>query len=85
MVTIDNPSKSGYIFAGWTITGYDSTTSGHNAATWSGEKGTSYKNLTATDGSTITLYAQWKIHTHKLKVYVSNENADGSFGSEWLW
>lgn len=85
MVTIDNPSKSGYIFAGWTITGYDSTTSGHNTATWSGEKGTSYKNLTATDGSTITLYAQWKIHTHKLKVYVSNENADGSFGSEWLW
>ena len=85
MVTIDNPSKSGYIFAGWTITGYDSTTSGHNAATWSGEKGTSYKNLSSTDGSTITLYAQWKIHTHKLKVYVSNENADGSFGSEWLW
>lgn len=59
MVTIDNPSKSGYIFAGWTITGYDSTTSGHNAATWSGEKGTSYKNLTATDGTTVTFTATW--------------------------
>lgn len=60
MVTIDNPSKSGYIFAGWTITGYDSTTSGHNAATWSGEKGTSYKNLTATDGATVTFTATWE-------------------------
>lgn len=60
IVTIDNPSKSGYIFAGWTITGYDSTTSGHNAATWSGEKGTSYKNLTATDGATVTFTATWK-------------------------
>ena len=59
IVTIDNPSKSGYIFAGWTITGYDSTTSGHNAATWSGEKGTSYKNLTATDGATVTFTAIW--------------------------
>lgn len=60
IVTIDNPSKSGYIFAGWTITGYDSTTSGHNAATWSGEKGTSYKNLTATDGATVTFTATWE-------------------------
>lgn len=60
MVTIDNPSKSGYTFTGWTITGYDSTTSGHNAVTWSGEKGTSYKNLTATDGATVTFTATWK-------------------------
>ena len=60
IVTIDNPSKSGYTFTGWTITGYDSTTSGHNAATWSGEKGTSYKNLTATDGATVTFTATWE-------------------------
>ncbi len=59
MVTIDNPSKSGYTFTGWTITGYDSTTSGHNAATWSGETGTSYKNLTTTDGATVTFTATW--------------------------
>ena len=59
MVTIDNPSKAGYTFIGWTITGYDSTTSGHNAATWSGETGTSYKNLTTTDGATVTFTATW--------------------------
>ena len=60
MVTIDNPSKAGYTFTGWTITGYDSTTSGHNAATWTGETGTSYKNLTATDGAIVTFTATWK-------------------------
>ena len=60
MVTIDNPSKSGYIFTGWTITGYDSATSGHNASAWTGETGTSYKNLTATDGAIVTFTATWK-------------------------
>lgn len=60
MVAIDNPSKAGYTFTGWTITGYDSTASGHNAATWTGETGTSYKNLTATDGATVTFTATWK-------------------------
>lgn len=59
MVAIDNPSKAGYTFTGWTIMGYDSTTSGHNAATWTGETGTSYKNLTATDGATVTFTATW--------------------------
>lgn len=60
MVTIDNPSKAGYTFTGWTITGYDSTTSGHNASAWTEETGTSYKNLTATDGATVTFTATWK-------------------------
>ena len=60
MVTIDNPSKSGYTFTGWTITGYDSTASGHNASAWTEETGTSYKNLTATDGATVTFTATWK-------------------------
>ena len=43
----------------WTITGYDSTTSGNNASAWTGETGTSYKNLTATDGATVTFTATW--------------------------
>lgn len=59
MVTIDNPSKTGYTFIGWTITGYDSTTSGHNASAWTGETDTSYKNLAATDGATVTFTAIW--------------------------
>lgn len=60
MVAIDNPSKAGYTFTGWTIMGYDSTTSGHNASAWTEETGTSYKNLTATDGATVTFTATWK-------------------------
>ena len=59
IVTIDNPSKAGYTFTGWTITGYDSTASGHNASAWTEETGTSYKNLTATDGATVTFTATW--------------------------
>lgn len=59
MVTIDNPSKAGYTFTGWTITGYDSTTSGHNASAWTEETDTSYKNLTATDGAIVTFTATW--------------------------
>lgn len=38
----------------WTITGYDSTTLGHSASAWTGETGTSYKNLTATVTFTVT-------------------------------
>lgn len=68
---------TGYDFIGWN-TKADGTGTAYNNMQ-------AVKNLFSTDGSTITLYAQWKIHTHKLKVYVSNENADGSFGSEWLW
>lgn len=60
MVTIDNPSKTGYTFTGWTITGYDSTTSGYAGSTWTDETGTSYKNLTATDGAIVTFTATWK-------------------------
>lgn len=60
IITIDNPSKAGYTFTGWTITGYDSTASGHNASAWTEETGTSYKNLTATDGATVTFTATWK-------------------------
>ena len=59
MVAIDNPSKAGYTFTGWTIMGYDSTTSGYAGSTWTGETGTSYKNLTATDGAIVTFTATW--------------------------
>lgn len=79
MVTIDNPSKAGYTFTGWAITGYDSTTSGHNAATWTGETGTSYKNLTATDGATVTFTAQWTAKTDTpYKVEHYKMNLDGT-------
>lgn len=79
MVAIDNPSKAGYTFTGWTIIGYDSTASGHNAATWTGETGTSYKNLTATDGATVTFTAQWTAKTDTpYKVEHYKMNLDGT-------
>lgn len=70
MVTIDNPSKSGYTFTGWAITGYDSTTSGHTGSTWTGETGTSYKNLTATDGAIVTFTATWSKEAPKTAKYI---------------
>ena len=84
MVTIDNPSKAGYTFTGWTITGYDSTTSGHNAATWTGETGTSYKNLTATNGATVTFTATWSKEAPKTARYTVKHyqmNTDGTYPS----
>lgn len=63
MVTIDNPSKSGYTFTGWTITGYDTETSGHNASAWTGETGASFKNLASTEGKTVTFTAVWNVAT----------------------
>ncbi len=83
-VTIDNPVKSGYVFTGWTITGYDTGTSGHNAATWVNEKGTSYKNLTATDGATVTFTATWKKEDPKTAKYTVKHykmNTDGTYPS----
>lgn len=70
MVTIDNPSKTGYTFTGWTITGYDSTTSGYAGSTWTDETGTSYKNLTATDGATVTFTATWSKEAPKTAKYI---------------
>lgn len=70
MVTIDNPSKTGYTFTGWTITGYDSTTSGYAGSAWTDETGTSYKNLTATDGATVTFTATWSKEAPKTAKYI---------------
>ena len=58
-VTISNPTKTGYVFAGWTITGYDENTSGHTESAWTGETRTDYSNLTAEDGATVTFTAKW--------------------------
>lgn len=63
MVTIDNPSKTGYTFTGWTITGYDSTTSGYAGSTWTDETGASFKNLASTEGKTVTFTAVWNVAT----------------------
>lgn len=71
-----------YKYTGYDFTGWNTKADGTGTAYTDGQ---TIENLSSADGAVITLYAQWKIHTHKLKVYVSNENADGSFGNEWLW
>lgn len=62
-VKISNPAKENCIFAGWTITGYDTETSGHNASAWTGETGASFKNLASTEGKTVTFTAVWIVAT----------------------
>ena len=47
------------------IIGFDSTTSGHSASAWTGETGTSYKNLTAT----VTFTATWKKEVPKTESF----------------
>ena len=69
-VTINNPTRTGYTFNGWTITGMDATTHNYGSATTtatslSGRKETSYKNLRATAG-TVTFKATWKINTYNV-------------------
>lgn len=71
-----------YKYTGYDFTGWNTKADGTGTTYTDGQ---TIENLSSADGAVITLYAQWKIHTHKLKIYVSNENADGSFESEWLW
>ena len=61
--TVSNPTRSGYTFAGWKITGMDSVTHYYGSATTTGisiswTKETSFKNLRSTSG-TVTFEAQW--------------------------
>jgi hypothetical protein len=62
--TVSNPTRPGYTFAGWDITGMDSVTHTYGSATTtstsiSGTKATSFKNLHSTSGSTVTFTAKW--------------------------
>ena len=70
--TVNNPSKPGYTFTGWNITGMDSVTHtyGSNTTTAtsiSKSKETSYKNLRSTSG-TVTFTATWSINQYTLTV-----------------
>ncbi|MBR3337137.1 MAG: InlB B-repeat-containing protein, partial [Bacillus sp. (in: Bacteria)] len=61
--TLNNPTRSGYTFSGWSISGMDSTThyfgnTTSTATSSSGRKETSYKNLRASAG-TVTFAAAW--------------------------
>ena len=57
-LTANGFTKTGYTFAGW-------ATSATGAAAYT--DGENVKNLTATDGGTVTLYAKWTVHTYTVK------------------
>ncbi|MGN1312293.1 MAG: InlB B-repeat-containing protein [Bacilli bacterium] len=63
-VTISNPTRTGYTFTGWKITGMDSVTHTYGSSTTtatsiSSTKATSFKNLRSTSG-TVTFTALWE-------------------------
>ena len=75
--TVNNPSKAGYVFDGWKITGMDSVTHtyGSNTTTAtsiSSTTATTFNNLRSTSG-TVTFTAQWT------KAQVTFDTTDKSF------
>lgn len=62
-VSISNPTRSGYTFKGWTITGYSTSTSGHTSSTWTNETSALFKNLTPINGATVKFTALWQLNT----------------------
>ena len=57
-LTSNGFSRTGYTFTGWNTQANGSGTSYTN--------GQSVKNLTASNGATVTLYAQWKVNNYTL-------------------
>lgn len=57
-LTSNGFSRTGYTFAGWNTQANGSGTAYTN--------GQSVKNLTASNGATVTLYAQWKVNNYTL-------------------
>ena len=62
-----------YTLTGWTFTGWATTSSGTQAY----DDSQSVKNLTATSGGTVTLYAVWTANTYTV-TYNSNKPATAS-------
>ena len=88
VVTINNPTKTGYTFAGWTMTGGNASTakygtaSGSVTTSWSTPTTTKvkaqyFKNLTPTNGGTVTLVANWTANSYTIG-YTLNGGTHGS-------
>src|SRR5699024_5033806 len=75
-------TKTGYSFTGWNTKADGTGTAYANGA--------SVKNLTATQGATVTLYAQWKVNSYNLTINpnkgtwnntTSNSTVPGNYGT----
>ena len=72
---IDNPSKTWYDFAWWTVSWADSTATVDGNSLVSPTSGTEFKNLTTTSGGNVTLTATWTPKTtteYKVFHYTKN-------------
>ena len=79
VIQISNPTRLGYTFSGWTITGMDSTTHNYGTAntvstsstntSLSSITATYFKNLTAVDGDTVYFTAVWAANTYSVEFY----------------
>ena len=68
-LTTNTLTRTGYDFAGWNTSANGTGTAYADGAT--------VTNLSATDGTTVTLYAQWKAHTYSI-TYTMNGGTGAS-------
>ena len=76
VISIPNPTKPGYAFAGWTASGLDTSTAMYGTTSnptivWDGTTkvtATSFKNLRSTSG-TVTLTANWTAYQLDIEYY----------------
>ena len=98
VLTIDNPTRTGYTFNGWTVTSglntstakYGTSSSSVTTAISSSSTkvtATYFKNLTATNGESITLTANWTVNTYTITYNLdggtsgTNAPTSGTYGS----
>ncbi|MBP5484336.1 MAG: InlB B-repeat-containing protein [Bacteroidaceae bacterium] len=67
-------TREGYTFVGWN-TAADGSGTGYT-------DGQQTPNVTATDGATVTLYAQWAINTYKVHYDKNSEDATGTMDDQ---
>ena len=67
-------TREGYTFIGWN-TAADGSGTGYT-------DGQQTPNVTATDGATVTLYAQWAINTYKVHYDKNSEDATGTMDDQ---
>ena len=75
--TAVNLTTNGYTKTGYTFTGWNTQPDGGGTAYTNGE---SVKNLTAIEGDTVTLYAQWRANSYTIQF--DGNTADGGSTSD---